>query len=249
VKVIALYSIKGGVGKTAAAVNLAYIASQEKYRTILIDLDPQGSASYYFRVRAKRKLTTKNLVKGFKNVEKNIRGTDYELLDSLPSNMTFRKMDIVLHNMKRSKKRLKTILKPLKHQYDLIFIDSPPNITLVSENIILSADILLIPVIPTPLSMLTYEKLLNFIGNKKWNASKITPFFSMVEKRKKLHREIVQKEGSRDNRFLKTIIPYAADVEKMGIYRAPLACYRPQSLAARAYSDLWQELKKKAFNT
>ena len=105
-KVIALYSIKGGVGKTATAVNLAYIASQEKYRTILIDLDPQGSASYYFRVRAKRKLTTKNLVKGFKNVEKNIRGTDYELLDSLPSNMTFRKMDIVLHNMKRSKKRL-----------------------------------------------------------------------------------------------------------------------------------------------
>ena len=226
-KVIALYSIKGGVGKTATAVNLAYIASQEKYRTILIDLDPQGSASYYFRVRAKRKLTTKNLVKGFKNVEKNIRGTDYKLLDSLPSNMTFRKMDIVLHNMKQSKKRLKTILKPLKHQYDIIFIDSPPNITLVSENIILSADILLVPVIPTSLSMLTYEKLLDFIGNKKWNISTITPFFSMVEKRKKLHKEIVQREGTREGRFLKTIIPYASDVEKMGIYREPVACYRP----------------------
>ena len=245
-KVIALYSIKGGVGKTATAVNLAYLAAQEQYRTILIDMDPQGSASYYFRVRPKKKLTSKKFIKGTKSIQKNIRGTDYQGLDSLPSNMTFRKMDIVLHGMKRSQKRLKTILKPLKQHYDLIFIDSPPNITLVSENIIHAADILLVPLIPTPLSMLTYKKLLIFFGNKKWDTSKIYPFFSMVEARKKIHKDIIQTESTGDDRFLNYFIPYTADIERMGIYRKPVACTRPRSVAALAYNDLWHEIKKKA---
>ena len=104
-KVFALYSIKGGVGKTAAAVNLAYLAAAERAKTILLDLDPQGSASYYFRMKSSKSFRGKNLIKGGKKLNRNIKGTDYDNLDVLPSSLSYRSMDLLLHNMKRSRKR------------------------------------------------------------------------------------------------------------------------------------------------
>ena len=175
-KVIALYSIKGGVGKTATSVNLAYLAAKNGSQTMLFDLDPQGSASFYFRVKSSKKFNTKVLLKGGKNVDKNIKGTDYEKLDSLPSDLSYRKLDIALDNLKRSKRRLKGILQPYKKEYDYIFIDCPPNITLIAENIFFAADVLLVPIIPTTLSVLTLEKLFVFLKKRNWIYQKFTPF-------------------------------------------------------------------------
>ena len=244
-KVIALYSIKGGVGKTATSVNLAYLAAKNGSQTMLFDLDPQGSASFYFRVKSSKKFNTKVLLKGGKNVDKNIKGTDYEKLDSLPSDLSYRKLDIALDNLKRSKRRLKGILQPYKKEYDYIFIDCPPNITLIAENIFFAADVLLVPIIPTTLSVLTLEKLFVFFKKAQLDLSKIYPFFSMVEKRKKLHKGIMEDVSAANRQVFKTIIPYLADVEKMGIYREPVACFKPNSVAAQAYVDLWRELKQK----
>ncbi len=141
-QIIALYNIKGGVGKTAAAVNLAYLASLNGARTLLCDLDPQGSASFYLRIRPSKKFGRKKLIKGGKHIQQNIKGTDYENLDFLPSALSYRNLDIALDNLKRSQKRLKETLQPLKKEYDFLFLDCPPNITLVSENIFHAADCL-----------------------------------------------------------------------------------------------------------
>ena len=244
-KISALYNIKGGVGKTATSINLSYIATQENFHTLLIDLDPQGSASYYFRVRPSKKIKSKTILKSSKNIDKNIKGTDYINLDSLPADLSYRKMDIILNQLKKSKQRFKKILYPLDKEYDLIFIDCPPNITLLSENIFNAADFLLVPVIPTTLSIITYEKLQQFFRNRKLKRSKIVPFFSMVEKRKRMHREIMDKMLSNDKRFLKNCIPYLADIEKMGIYREPVPSYLPKSISAQSYYLLWEEIKQK----
>jgi chromosome partitioning protein len=243
--IIALYHIKGGVGKTAAAVNLSYLAAEDGAKTLLIDLDPQGSASFYFRVRPAKNLKSKSLLKGGKKVDKNIKGTDYENLDILPSTFSYRKLDIRLNSLKKSKAKLKKVLQPFEKEYRFIFIDSPPNITLVSENIFNAVDILLVPVIPTTLSILTYEKLCQFFKDQKLDRSKIIAFFSMVEKRKKMHREIMNEmfEKKKDD-FLKNYIPYAADVENMGIYREPVVCFKPNSIASKAYMEIWSELKQ-----
>ncbi len=242
-KIFALYNIKGGVGKTATCVNLAYLAARDGINTLLLDIDPQGSASFYFRIRSQKKFGTKKLLKGKKKIDANIKGTDYEHLDLLPSDMSYRNLDIILDNLKGSKKKLKEIINPLASEYAFIFIDCPPNITLVSENIFHAAHYLLVPIIPTTLSMLTYSKLIKFYKKHALDQARILAFFSMVEKRKKIHRDIIDDVHKVNERFLKTYIPYAADIEKMGIYRQPVLIFRPNSPASQSFIDLWNEIK------
>jgi chromosome partitioning protein len=242
--VFAVYNIKGGVGKTAAAVNLAYLAATGRKRTLLCDLDPQGSATFYFRVKPRIKTGIKALVKGGKKLNSSIKATDYEHLDLLPADFSFRNLDLVLSQVKRSRKRLGETLDSLRDEYDLIFLDCPPNITLVSENIFNSSDYLLVPIIPTTLSFRTFKKLLRFLEKKDLNSTRVLAFPSMVEYRKKMHQTFLESMQQDFPGFLKTPIPYSSVVEKMGIYREPVPARYPESRAGQAYTALWKEITK-----
>lgn len=239
--VISLYSMKGGVGKTAAAVNLSYLSAKAGFRTLLCDLDPQGASNYYFRIKASKGFGAKSLLKGGKNITENIKATDYDNLDLLPSKLAHRNIDIELDNFKHSKSRFSSILSKLDDEYDIIFLDCPPGITLLSENIFNSSNLILVPVIPTTLSVRTFLKLLKFFKKNKLDRSKIHPFYSMVEIRKSLHQHTIARMSSKI-KFLNSQIPYRSNVEKMGIYRKPLNDYEPYSPAAFAYSSLWNEI-------
>ncbi len=242
--IISLYNIKGGVGKTAAAVNLSYLAALEQKKTLLCDLDPQSSATYYFRVKPKIKAGMKPLIKGKKKLGKYIKGTDYDYLDILPADFSMRHMDIVLDNLKGSRQRLKTVLREFKNDYSMVFLDCPPNITLVSENIFCASDLILVPVIPTTLSYRTFEQLFSFFKKTKLKPDKIIPFFSMVEIRKNMHKNSMEELKEKYPFFLNSRIPYSSIVEKMGIHRAPLGQFSPRSVAAMQYQALWKEIKK-----
>lgn len=241
--IIAVSNIKGGVGKTATSVNLAYLSAVDGINTLLCDMDSQGSASYYFRIRPKKKFNTKKFLKGGKHIDRNIRGTDYPGLDLLPADFSFRNIDIALDGLKKSTQRIGKILAPLQREYGCIFLDCPPNVTLLSENIFHAADIILIPLIPTTLSILALKKLLGFLGKMNYRRFKVLVFFSMVEKRKKMHVEMMQRI-SKNHRILPIAIPYLADVEKMGVYRQPVTAARPGSAATTAYQKLWTEIRK-----
>lgn len=241
--IIALYSMKGGVGKTAAAVNLSYLASAEGSRTLVCDLDPQGACAYYFRIKAGKNFNSNKFIKGGRSVDENIKGTDYPNLDLLPSKLSFRNLDLALDELKKSKSRLRKILGELEHEYDFIFLDCPPGISLVSENVLDAADIVLVPLIPTTLSELTYEKLLRFIEKNELDGDKVFAFFSMTEPKKALHRETMERLRSESSNILQSVIPYRSDVERMGVYREPLTAHLPGSSSGLSYAALWEEVK------
>ena len=242
-RIIGVYNIKGGVGKTATAVNLAYLSAREGYKTLVWDLDPQAAATYYFRVKPKIKGGSKKMLKGKRDLDDLIKGSDFENLDLLPADFSYRNMDLMLDEASKPAKQLLKLLRPLSQEYDRIFLDCPPSISLVSENIFRAADALLIPTIPTTLSLRTYEQLLEFLEGHKVTSVKLMPFFSMVDRRKRMHLDMLETLPTRYPELLKAYIPYASDVERMGIYRSPVGSYALNSIAGQAYQQLWDEVK------
>ncbi|HET6953338.1 MAG TPA: ParA family protein [Acidimicrobiales bacterium] len=242
-KVVATYNIKGGVGKTSAAVNLAALAARDGLRTLLWDLDPQGAASFLFRVRPKVRGGGRKLVRGRSDVAAVLRGTDIEGLDLLPADFSYRHMDLELDASGKPTRRLRKVLEPLAEHYDLVVLDCPPSISLVSESVFDAADALLVPLIPSTLTLRTFEQLAEFVDAEVVRRPEIVAFFSMVDRRKRLHREVVETlpEGRQD--IVRSAIPAATEVELMGVERAPVVVVWPRSRGARAYAALWAEVR------
>ncbi len=112
----------------------------------------------------------------------------------------------------------------------------------MSENIFHAADALLVPVIPTILSIRTLNQLLDFMRKEKLGILKVLPFFSMVDRRRLLHRTIIENPPFKEKLMLQSRLPYASEVEKMGQHREPLLAYAPHCPPALAYEALWEEI-------
>jgi len=245
-RVIAAYNIKGGVGKTATAVNIAYLAAQDGYRVLLWDLDPQAAASFLFRVRPKVKGGSKALIAGKRPVDDAIKATDFDNLDLLPADFTYRHLDLHLDGERKSATRLRGLLTPLRREYDLVVLDCPPSISLLSENVLHAADLLLVPLIPTTLSVRTLDQLTDFIADFGRRRPEILAFFSMLDRRKRLHREIAEELPAKRDDVAAVAIPALSVIEQMSVYRAPVTATAPRSQAARYYRDLWIEAQSRA---
>lgn len=241
---LAVYSNKGGVGKTATAVNLAYLAARSGKTTLICDLDAQGATSYYLRVKPKIKRAARGFAKAGKEIEESIKGTDYENLDLLPADFTHRNLDIEFDRLKHPKQRLSKVLKPLEEEYELIVLDCPPTLNILAENIFNAADCLLVPLIPTTLSVRAYEQMLAFFKESSYALERVYLFFSMVDRRKKMHRETCAVIRSTFERVLQSAIPHLSEIEQMGSAREPVVAFAHKSAAAKAYQDLWAEVQK-----
>ena len=242
-KTLAFYHMKGGVGKTASVVNLSYLAAESGAKTLIWDLDPQASATYYFRVKAKIKSGAKSLLKSGKRLSRDIKGTDYDNLDILPADFSFRNLDIKWEKLKRPKSQIREIIRQIGSDYDFIFLDCPPNLTVVSENVFKAADYIFVPVIPTTLSVRTYEKLLTFSKKNNYDPQHIFAFLSMVESRKKMHKETMNSLLNGHRHVLQNHIPYRSAIENMGIHRQPVTSHMRNSESSQAYEALWDEIK------
>jgi chromosome partitioning protein len=243
-KIVGVYSIKGGVGKTSSTVNLAYLAAAAGHRTLVWDLDPQGAASYFFRVKPKIKGGGRGLLRGKRALEDVIKGTDFELLELLPADFSFRNMDILLEGAKKKPiRQLQRLLKPVVGDYDYVFFDCPPSISLMSENIFRAADALLVPLIPSTLSERTLIQLKDFLRKQEgFGDLKVLPFFSMVDPERSLHADTIDRLSAKHKHVLGARIPLSPEVERMGIHRMPLPAYAPSNPASVAYRELWRQM-------
>lgn len=241
-KVLACYNLKGGVGKTTAAVNLAYAASQRSRRILLWDLDPQGAATYFLRVKPKVKGGGKKLISGKRELADFIKATNYRNLDLMPADFSYRNLDLYLKKKHKIRDRLARLILPVRHEYDYVILDCPPGISLLSENIFCAAEVLVVPLIPTYLSIRVYEKLQEYFGKRTEFDLQMMPFFSMVDRRRRLHRDIVEVFAHDHPEVLRTPVGYSACVELMGRHRAPLQVFAHSTEPAQAFDALWKEL-------
>lgn len=245
-KIVATYNIKGGVGKTAAAVNLSHLAAAGGQRVLLADLDPQAAATFLFRVRPRVKGGGTALIRGNRDLDKAIKGTDFDGLDLLPADFTFRNLDLILDDTKKPTQRLARLLRPLRDSYDMVFLDCPPGISLLSEAVLHAADLVLAPIIPTTLSVRTLDQLTEFIDGLDGHRPEILAFCSMIDRRKRLHKQIAEQLPAERKDVAAAAIPALSLIEQMAVRRAPVAAFAPRSEAARSYARLWAEVRARA---
>lgn len=241
-KTLAFFNMKGGVGKTTAAVNFAYFAAKEGNYTLLWDLDAQGSATFHFRITSPSTLKARQLQKNKKRIERLIKPSDYTNLDLIPANFKIRHLDVVLGDIKKGTRLLAKLIQKLASRYDYLFCDCPASMSLLAQSVFRAADYLVMPIIPTTLSLQTFEQVQDYLSTHFQEKPKLIPFFSMVDQRKSLHREIIEQYSS-EGLFCKAYIPTRSIIEQMGTHRAPLPSFSTDSNATEEYKALWEEMK------
>lgn len=241
---IALYNLKGGVGKTAASVNLAYLAAAHGVPTLLWDLDPQGASSWCFHGESEEQ-KTKKVFEGTTPAGRLVKPSPYKNLSLIPADLSYRYLDIILKKVEPPREALKRLLKPFSEQYALTVLDCPPSLSHLADSVFAAADRVLLPVVPTWLSLRALEQVQAYFKTEGFDPKKLRPFYSMADRRRSLHRELLENPPAAMARRYPAMIPYASAVERMGEHRAPLAAYAgSEDPALLAYAELWLELKR-----
>jgi cellulose biosynthesis protein BcsQ len=242
-RVVASCSGKGGVGKTTAAVNLAALAARS-LEVVLWDLDPQGAATHCLSAVPAARGVAKDVVRGKRSLADGAVPTRWERLALVASDRSARNLDRLLDD----EHRLHKLLRPLRERYDLVVLDCPPGAGRLAEHIVAAADGLLVPLIPGPLSVRALDQLGDLVNRVEADGSRngrtaptLLPFFSMVDRRKRLHRETIDAVQRARPETLSAQIPMSAEIERMPVYRVPIVARTPDGVAALAFGELWRE--------
>jgi chromosome partitioning protein len=245
VKIVAVTNIKGGVGKTTTAVNLAYLSAVEGRATLLWDLDAQGGATYTLGGEPQPKASAKKLLSGKREPVELVLATGYPRLDLLPADFSYRNFPVHLAVQREPTERLLRMSRTLREIYEVLVLDCPAGISLLSENVLRAADVAIVPLVPTPLSVRMLAQLTEFLVREGWSDLTLLPFFSMVDRRRALHRELISTARAQFPTMLATEVPYWSEIERMSVRRAPLPACAPKSDAALIYRALWAEIRER----
>jgi chromosome partitioning protein len=241
-RVVASCSGKGGVGKTTVAVNVAALAARS-LRVMLWDLDPQGAATHCLAAVPAARGATKGVVRGRRTLVDEAVATRWQGLALVAADRSARNLDRLLDD----EHRLHSMLRPLREHYDLVVLDCPPGAGRLAEHVVEAADGLLVPLIPGPLSVRALDQLGDLVTREVGGSRNgrrrptLLPFFSMVDRRKRLHRDTIEAVQLARPETLSAQIPISAEIERMPVYRAPIVSHAPDGLPARAFAELWRE--------
>lgn len=248
-KKIAVYNIKGGVGKTTTSVNLACFLAKRGLSVLLWDLDPQGGSSFFFGLQNKNNNTHGRLFEKYITIYDVIHSTESYHIDVISNDALF--CDQFMNHASKmtavnftNSELIQITLDEVQDDYDVCIIDCSPGRFLLHNNIFRAADLILVPNMPAPLSTYCNNMLMDSLQQDLRLSRKTLSFYNMVQVHKSLHKEYL------DNRkdaswMLDSFIPFYMDIELIGYTKQSLFHQEKEYKANIHYFNLWLEICKR----
>lgn len=249
-KIIAIANQKGGVGKTTTSVNLSAAMGAKGFKTLLVDVDPQGNSSSGLGVdRRVVKHSMYDVLIGETNAADILVHTKFKNLDLLPSNMDLAGAELELADFDHREARMKTSLAPLRAQYDFIFIDCPPSLGLITANALCAADTLLVPIQCEYYALEGLSQLMNTVRRikRQYNGQLEVEgvLLTMYDGRLNLTQQVVEEVKKYfPRKVFRTVIPRGVRLSEAPSFGTPILYFDKNSKGSIAYQDLADEVAK-----